>query len=156
MQLKESARAGDKHVTDKGAYRVSSIMGQGGMNLFGQQRVTEVAACLVSGSFGTTDKGSMDAMANHLKCDGFRSAVWKVNGVKEMILSVPPTSASALVYKSIVCIWMLSFNPQNQPELAKTGAAQNLRDVFATSRDLHRPFRAAKLLEARGAQWRDR
>ena len=76
-QLKESARSGDKHVTDKGAYRVSSIMGQGGMNLFGQQRVTEVAACLVSGSFGTTDKGSMDAMANHLKCDGFRSAVWE-------------------------------------------------------------------------------
>ena len=109
MRLKESARPGDKHVTDKGAYRVSSIMGQGGMNLFGQQRVTQVAACLVSGSFGTTDKGPMDAMANHLKCDGFRSAVWKVNGVKEMILRVPPTSASALVYKSIVCIWMLSF-----------------------------------------------
>ena len=29
---------------------------------------------------------------------------------------------------------MLSFNPQNQPELVKTGAAQNLRDVSATSR----------------------
>ena len=75
MQLKESARSGDKHVTDKGAYRVSSIMGQGGMNLSGQQRVTEVATCLVSGSLGTTDKGSMDAMANHLKCAGFLSAV---------------------------------------------------------------------------------
>ena len=29
---------------------------------------------------------------------------------------------------------MLSVNPQNQPELEKTGAAQNLRDGFATSR----------------------
>jgi len=124
----------DKYITDKAAYLLSSIIGHGGAAMFSEDQVAGLAKGLVDGSLGCTEKGAMDAMANLLKCDAFRTTVWKVNGVKEMILKVQPTSASAIVYKSIFCIWMLSFNPEIQPELEKNGVAQNLRDVFATSR----------------------
>lgn len=88
----------------------------------------------MTGELGCSDKGAMDAMANLLKCDDFRTGVWGVKGAKEMILTLKPNSPSALVYKSVFCVWLLSANGAILAELEKNNVAEMLKDVFTTSR----------------------
>lgn len=133
--LKRPGQGDNKYAADKAAYLLTSIMSHAGIRLFAESQLSGVTQGLVTAQFGCTEKGVMDGLANLLKCDAFRAAVWNTSGVKELIAKVQATGPSALVYKSIFCIWMLSFNNEIlQTSLEKADVAGKLKDAFATSR----------------------
>jgi hypothetical protein len=99
-------------------------------------RVAGLAAVIAAQSVApaSSSKGMVDAVAHLLKNDDFRQIVWGGRGVKELILKVQQGPPSPIVNKSIVCVWLLSFEGDILKEFEKFDAATKLQDVFQASR----------------------
>merc|ERR550514_2084719 len=109
--------AGDKYVKDTAAYVLTAIMSHAGGNAFGMPQVEEVLGGLVTGSYMCSEKGRMDALANLVKCDPFRSIVWAK--ASSLIVKGMGSTTSAVIYKAAFAVWMLAGSKDMLTELEK-------------------------------------
>jgi V-type H+-transporting ATPase subunit H len=124
----------DPYVADKTAWLLSAMVGNM-PSYFSEQQVKNLVEKLLESKGSCSELGVLEALANLLKTDVFRSIVWKTDGVADRIFRVHPrTAGSPVLYKMVFCIWTLSFDRQISKQLKDHSVIKKLKDILASSR----------------------
>lgn len=125
----------DQYVADKVAYLLTAIVGHFPQH-FNASHVTDIVQYICGAGVRTTDVGALSAITNLLKSDQFRQLVFGKDEVVSRIFRVQKTSPAPLVYKSIFCLWLVSFDKdQGQIERLKGhGVIEHMKGILQVSR----------------------
>merc|ERR1719387_624523 len=130
----------DVYASDTAAYLLTAIMAQETRTISGSTLSDTVSLLTQSESSGALSQlGVLDGIANLLKSTQFRKEVWISEGVSERIFAVPKDAPPALLYKSIFCFWLLSFDEEiavtlPQGSLKNLAVVSRLKDVLTICR----------------------
>jgi len=113
---------------DRTLYILGGVMSHSGTREYSDDQVREVIA---------TDKASPIGMlafiANLLKSNEFREVLWK-SDVVELVFRFKATSPAPILYKSLLCVWLWSFNERVVSELHDRNLIERLNAVLSSSR----------------------
>jgi V-type H+-transporting ATPase subunit H len=125
----------DQYVADKAAYLLTAIMCHSPQH-FSADDVNNVVQIVCGDRTRTTEVGTLDAITNLLKFEEFRQLVFKKDEVLSRIFAVKKTSPAPLVYKSIFCVWLISFDKDAAQieRLRGNGVILHLKGVLQLSR----------------------
>jgi len=131
-----SQQSVDCYIADKAAWILSDIIGNTS-RFFKEEEVTELVSLLTTRPRSPcSDLGSLEAMANLMKSGSFRVLVWSQPGVEELVLKADLPDAH--VYKSVFCLWMISFDKKLMQDIKNNkkvqGIVRKLREILARSR----------------------
>uniref|UniRef100_A0A0G4IFP4 V-type proton ATPase subunit H n=1 Tax=Chromera velia CCMP2878 TaxID=1169474 RepID=A0A0G4IFP4_9ALVE len=102
---------------------------------FTEDQVKFVLGQLVSGKYRASDGGRLEAFGNILKIDAYRVMFWHIPKSPSIILqSINAGLPASVLYRSLFCAWLLSFNPDTLDGLIGTDFVPRLRMVLAESR----------------------
>merc|ERR1712232_588817 len=119
---------------DKAAWLLSSIIGHYPKYFTAAQ--TQALLDYMTTPGGTCSKyGVLDATSNLLKCNEFRQQVFESPGIRERILGAnEDAKTAAFQYKSLFCVWMLSYDTEITEDMQRNGIMEWLRDIVTTCR----------------------
>mmetsp|Transcript_74473 Transcript_74473/g.130186 ORF Transcript_74473/g.130186 Transcript_74473/m.130186 type:complete len:445 (-) Transcript_74473:171-1505(-) len=124
-----------KYVADKAAWVLSAVMAHQPRS-FDMGKVSDFVK-IVEGS-DCNELGKVEAITNLLKCASYRVAIFKNHpGVVATIFGkMEPTAPSAILYKSMFALWMLSFSDEIVPELlsGELNVVKKMKDIFLSCR----------------------
>jgi len=126
----------DSYVADKAAYLLTAIMAHS-PNYFGEDDINFLLNVLF-GAVGeksrTSEIGTLDAIANLLKLDEYRSKVFGRTEVSSAIFRVTSSDPAPKIYKSVFCCWLVSFDEQLIGQLRNHNVIDHVKGVLGFSR----------------------
>eukprot|EP00397_Hematodinium_sp_SG-2012_P019727 GEMP01020286.1.p1 GENE.GEMP01020286.1~~GEMP01020286.1.p1 ORF type:complete len:428 (+),score=107.41 GEMP01020286.1:45-1328(+) len=117
---------------DRVAYVLSGVMSHSATKAFTADEARTVAS-LVDQKI-VSPVGSLAAIANLLKGNEFREILWADAGVVDQVFRVKDNAPAPLLYKSLLCVWLWSFNEKVVSELHQRDLVQKLNAVLSSSR----------------------
>jgi len=129
MKVLETKRA-DTYSCDKAAWVLSGVMCNCPA-FFGESAVTDF---MKVASSTCTKQGNLDAVGNLLKAEKYRSLVWNHGDVAETVFNVYASTPSPIMYKSIFCLWLVSYDRSLIGDLKARRIVSHIKDLLTTSR----------------------
>jgi len=124
----------DVYVADKSAWLLSAMVGNM-PSYFNASQVADMVTRMLDTKAVCSELGVLEAIANLLKTDVFRSLVWSQMGVADRVFRVQPrTAASPLIYKCVFCMWMLSYDEKIAMELKSYHVIKKIKEILSYSR----------------------
>lgn len=124
----------DTYVADKAAYLLTAIMCHS-PNYFSEDDVNQVCNLLCGPEKSRVSEiGALDAIANLLKLDVYRSLVFNKAEVSTAIFRVKSYDAASKIYKSVFCCWLLSFDEELMSTLPKYNVIEHLKTILVDSK----------------------